>query len=46
MPDGTPRKLLDVEKLSNFGWSPSVELDEGLEISYYWFKKNRLIDFE
>lgn len=31
MPDGTPRKLLDVSKLQHMGWSPTISLDEGLE---------------
>jgi GDP-L-fucose synthase len=33
-PDGTPRKLLDVSKLSAFGWAPKVSLHEGLEKAY------------
>jgi GDP-L-fucose synthase len=30
-PDGTPRKLMDVDKLSNLGWSYKVPLEEGIE---------------
>lgn len=30
-PDGTPRKLLDVSRLKNLGWSPSVSLEEGVK---------------
>lgn len=29
-PDGTPRKLMDVSKLSALGWNPSIELEEGV----------------
>tara|TARA_Y100000389_G_C17470258_1_gene529829 strand:+ start:6725 stop:7645 length:921 start_codon:yes stop_codon:yes gene_type:complete len=39
-PDGNPRKLLDSGLIDSFGWKPSVSLDEGLKISYEWFKKN------
>jgi GDP-L-fucose synthase len=30
-PDGTPRKLLDVSKLNNVGWTPSISLEEGIK---------------
>jgi GDP-L-fucose synthase len=33
-PDGTPRKLLDVSRLSAFGWTPKVSLREGLKMAY------------
>lgn len=36
-PDGTPRKLMDVSKLKNIGWSYKVELDEGIQNTYDWF---------
>ncbi len=36
-PDGTPRKLLDVSKLTGIGWSPSIELGDGLRSTYQWF---------
>jgi GDP-L-fucose synthase len=39
-PDGTPRKLLDVSKLSGLGWSYKVELGEGIEKAYRWFVDN------
>lgn len=37
MPDGTPRKLLDVSKLTNLGWQPTISLTEGIEGTYRWF---------
>lgn len=40
-PDGTPRKLLDVSKLNDLGWSYTEELDSGIEKTYNWFLKNQ-----
>jgi GDP-L-fucose synthase len=39
-PDGTPRKLLDVSRLSALGWKASIPLDRGLESTYRWFLEN------
>jgi GDP-L-fucose synthase len=39
-PDGTPRKLLDVTKLKNLGWQPTIPLREGIARTYEWFLKN------
>lgn len=39
-PDGTPRKLMDVSRLTKMGWSASIELDVGLRDTYDWFLKN------
>ncbi|MFO1536894.1 MAG: GDP-L-fucose synthase family protein [Actinomycetota bacterium] len=36
-PDGTPRKLLDVRRLHDLGWSPSIDLDTGIRTTYEWF---------
>lgn len=36
-PDGTPRKVLDVSKLNDLGWSPSYDLDAGVRSTYDWF---------
>jgi GDP-L-fucose synthase len=39
-PDGTPRKLMDVSKLNNLGWSHKISLREGLERVYAAYKSN------
>jgi len=39
-PDGTPRKLLDITKLQNFGWRPTISLRDGIAQTYDWFLKN------
>jgi len=39
-PDGTPRKLLDVNKLHALGWKHSISLDDGITSTYEWYKKN------
>lgn len=40
MPDGIERKLLDTSKLNSLGWKSKIDLDNGLKITYEWFKKN------
>ncbi|MFX0022572.1 MAG: GDP-L-fucose synthase family protein [Candidatus Hermodarchaeota archaeon] len=39
-PDGTPRKLLDISKISTMGWKPKYDLRTGVEITFKWLKKN------
>jgi GDP-L-fucose synthase len=39
-PDGTPRKLMDVSRLRSLGWEYSVELEQGLGMTYEWFLEN------
>lgn len=41
MPDGTPRKLLDVSRLNALGWKPSIGLREGIASTYRWFLQDR-----
>ena len=36
-PDGTPRKLLDVSRLSALGWQPRIGLEEGIHQTYQWY---------
>lgn len=40
MPDGMPRKLLDVERLSTLGWTPSIDLRDGIADAYAWFREH------
>ena len=40
-PDGTPRKVMEVSKLKNLGWSPKISLEQGIEETYQWFLENR-----
>lgn len=37
MPDGTPRKLMDVARIKSLGWSPRIGLDEGIRGVYAWY---------
>ena len=39
-PNGTLRKVLDVDKIKSLGWEPEIGLKEGLEITYEWYKKS------
>jgi GDP-L-fucose synthase len=39
-PDGTPRKLLDVSRIHNLGWSHSIELSHGIKDLYEWYLNN------
>lgn len=43
-PDGSPRKLIDVSRLSNMGWTYNVDLKAGLEKTYEWYlSQSRLL---
>jgi GDP-L-fucose synthase len=40
-PDGTPRKVLDVTKISKLGWKPIISLDQGIRSTIDWYLENR-----
>jgi GDP-L-fucose synthase len=39
-PNGTPRKVLNVDKIKAFGWEPKISLHKGIEQTYQWYKEN------
>jgi GDP-L-fucose synthase len=39
-PDGPPRKLLNIDKLTTLGWQPRIGFDDGLRTTYDWYLKN------
>lgn len=43
-PDGTPRKVLNIKKIEELGWSPSISLEEGLDKTINWFKTTRNLE--
>ncbi|WP_413248302.1 GDP-L-fucose synthase family protein [Sinomonas flava] len=40
-PDGTPRKLMDVSKLSALGWKAKIQLEDGIRSTVEWFREHR-----
>lgn len=40
-PDGSPRKLMDVSRLTSLGWQYKISLKDGLALSYDWFLANK-----
>ena len=40
MPDGTPRKLLDVGRINRMGWKPEISLGDGLRQVVRWYESN------
>ena len=39
-PNGTPRKVLNVDKIKSLGWKPKIGLREGIEKTYKWYLEN------
>jgi GDP-L-fucose synthase len=42
-PDGAPRKVLDISKISGLGWKSKTNFEDGIEITYKWFVDNKVI---
>ena len=39
-PNGTPRKVMNVDRIKVLGWEPKISLREGIEKTYEWYKNN------
>ena len=39
-PDGTPRKLIDVSKLHSLGWTHKVEIEDGVQKLFSWYRQS------
>lgn len=39
-PDGTPRKLLDVSRMTALGWQPAISLQQGIRSTVRWYRDN------
>ena len=39
-PDGTPRKLINIDKLHSLGWTHKVEIEDGVERLFQWYKES------
>tara|TARA_Y100000287_G_C14181577_1_gene335252 strand:+ start:110 stop:1033 length:924 start_codon:yes stop_codon:yes gene_type:complete len=37
-PNGTPRKVLNVDKIKSLGWEPSISLEDGIQSTYEWYR--------
>ncbi len=42
-PNGTPRKVLNVDKIKALGWEPKIGLREGIEKTYQWYKDDNRV---
>jgi GDP-L-fucose synthase len=39
--DGTPRKVLDIQKITNLGWKPTITLEQGIKSTVEWYLGNK-----
>lgn len=42
-PNGTHRKVLNIDKITDLGWRPTISLEEGIEITYDWYKQRKFL---
>ena len=40
-PNGTPRKVLNVDKIKSLGWEPKISLSEGIKSTYKWYRNKK-----
>lgn len=45
-PNGTPQKLLDTSRINKLGWTPQIDLRDGIETTYKWYVDNHSISSE
>jgi GDP-L-fucose synthase len=41
-PNGTPRKVLNIDKIKSLGWNPKIDIHEGLYKTYQWYLTHRI----
>lgn len=39
-PNGSPKKVLNVDKIKTLGWSPKIGVRQGIYNTYEWYKEN------
>ena len=42
-PNGTPRKVLNIDKIKSFGWNPKISLRDGIKQTYSWYKQSLVV---
>ena len=41
-PNGTPRKVLNIDRIKSLGWEPKISFKEGVESTYKWYLENEV----